>query len=237
MDKDADTNLLRIAAFLTQALDLDDEPSVLAADLLALKHDTNAGIWTIELESSIGPAAFLVYHYQRSIAAADGRTGQDLFDADLATLEQAGERDTPGPRILAHAVAENEAFILATTPATYRALTGESTIADREGSVDDLPRSSDPVQTRRDAASELLTLLGSAERQAQMWLSAIGAQGTPRPGDSATEETIEFTEEESALALFLLDDRGIQHVLRTLNLLLDIAHRRAANAPGLIPRD
>ncbi|MGH2531218.1 MAG: hypothetical protein ACRDJW_02820 [Thermomicrobiales bacterium] len=230
MDTGPDTQLPRIAAFLAQALDLEDDPNTLATELRALKRDANAGIWTIELDSSVGPAAFLVYHYQLSINAEDGRSGQELFDADLAILEQTSERGTPGPRILAHALADDEAYILATTPATYRALSGEASASDDLDSVDTLPPSSNPDHVRREAASELLTLLQSANDQARLWLSAIAAHGANRADEPDEEIAIEFNDEEAALALFLLDDRGMPHVLRTLNLLIESAHRHASIA-------
>src|SRR5215218_6440222 len=96
---------LKLASFVVQALDLGDSPDDLAAEITALKRDLNAGISSIELDSSVGPAAFLVYHYRLDVPDAEGRSGADLFAADLATLERAAEQDTPGPRILAHATA------------------------------------------------------------------------------------------------------------------------------------
>ena len=115
---------LRLAAFLNEALDLQEDLNTLAEEILPFKQDLNAGISTVELESSIGPAAFLIYHYELNTNDEDGQPGRQLFQSDLRTLERAATLNTPGPRILAHAVTEDEAYILATTPATHRALTG-----------------------------------------------------------------------------------------------------------------
>ena len=51
---------LRLAAFINEALELDEDPSDLAEEILPFKRDQNAGISTIELDSSIGVAAFLI---------------------------------------------------------------------------------------------------------------------------------------------------------------------------------
>ncbi len=94
---------LRLAAFLNEALDLQEDTDTLAGEILPFKRDLNAGISTVELDSSIGPAAFLIYHYALNTDDEDGRPGRDLFQSDLRTLERAATLNTPGPRILAHA--------------------------------------------------------------------------------------------------------------------------------------
>jgi hypothetical protein len=232
VDNGADTDSLHIAAFVAQALDLEDDPNLLAAELLPLKRDQNAGIWTIELDSSVGAAAFLVYHYVLSSSNDDGQTGRELFDADLATLTRAAERETPGPRILAHATTDDEAFVLATTPATFRALSGEESTAEPAAITGKAPTIAESDQARREAASELLTLLQSADQQAQTWLNALGAEAVHRRGGEADTETLAMNDEESALALYLLDDRSIQHLLRVLNFLIENARRLAEDATG-----
>src|SRR5215218_149859 len=116
---------LKAAAFLVQALDLMDDPHTVAEDVLELKRDVNAGIYTAQFDSSVGITAFLVYVYDLAVPDAEGRTGRDLFESDRQTLETAAERDVPGPRIMAHALTADDGFILTTTPATYRALTGQ----------------------------------------------------------------------------------------------------------------
>lgn len=50
---------LKLSSFVIQALDLGDEPAALAGEIVALKRDLNAGISSLELDSSVGPAAFL----------------------------------------------------------------------------------------------------------------------------------------------------------------------------------
>jgi hypothetical protein len=225
---------LRIAAFVIQALDLDDDPAALAGEIVALKRDPNAGISSIELDSSVGPAAFLVYHYLLSATDDEGRTGRDLFDADLATLEQAAAQESPGPRIVAHATAGDEAFILATTPATYRTLTGAPPLTDLEATAADLLPGPETAATRRTAAAELLRLLREADAQAAAWLRAIQTEGRLAPDDQTpdADDLLAFNEEEAALALFLLDERSIGHLLRVLNLLIASARQQAADALG-----
>jgi hypothetical protein len=226
-----DSQTLRLAAFVTQALDLADDPASLAAEITALKRDLNAGISSIELDSSIGPAAFLIYHYLLDTPNAEGITGRQLFDADLATLERAAEQDTPGPRILAHATAGDEAYVLATTPATYRALTGAPPLQDLEATAANLLPGADTAETRRAAASDLLRLLREANTQSTAWLNAIQAGGRLAPDDSAPD-LLTLNQEETALALYLLDDRSIGNLLRVLNLLLTTARQQASDALG-----
>lgn len=221
---------LKIAAFVIQALDLGDEPAALAGEIVALKRDLNAGISSIELDSSIGPAAFLVYHYLLDVPDAEGRSGRHLFDADLATLERAAAQETPGPRILAHATAGDEAYVLATTPATYRALTGSPPLDDLEATTADLLPGTDTAETRRTAAADLLRLLREADSHASAWLRAIRAEGRLTSGDADTADFLAFNQDETALALFLLDERSIGNLLRVLNLLIAAARQQATDA-------
>ena len=223
---------LKLASFVVQALDLGDEPAALATEIVALKRDLNAGISSIDLDSSVGPAAFLVYHYRLDVPDAEGRSGADLFAADLATLERAAEQETPGPRILAHATAGDEAYILATTPATYRAITGAPPLEAIEATAADLLPGTDTAEARRTAAAELLRLLREANTQATTWLRAIQAEGRLPSDDIGAADQLIFNDEESALALFLLDDRSIGNLLRVLNLLLTTAREQAADALG-----
>ncbi|MEZ4499006.1 MAG: hypothetical protein R2839_02865 [Thermomicrobiales bacterium] len=205
---------LRLAEFLRQALSLEDSAEELAEEFVPFKQDANAGIWTIELQSSIGTAPFLIYHYLLEAKGDDGRTGKTLFDSDVRTLERSAMIDSPGPRILAHAVAEGEAFILATTPATHRSLTGEG---------DYRPPSSDEPGDRAEAASKLVEALAEANRLAGQWLAALRAESIARGKDPQTGEFVEFNDAETALALYVLDDRSIRDLLATLNLMIESA--------------
>lgn len=219
---------LASAAFLNQVLDLDDDPSTLASDLSAIKRDQNAAIFTIQLESSVGPAAFLVYTYLLDTRGGDGRTGKELFDAGLETLQTAASRNTPGPRAVAHAETETHGFILATTPGTYRALTGNTREEALEPAPEDLPVSGDTDRIRSEAAAELLKLLQSANDEARTWLNAIRSVSSSQTGD--VSDLISFTEAETELALFLLDDSSIGDLLRSLNLLVATAQHHTAEA-------
>jgi hypothetical protein len=208
---------------LIEALNLEDVLDALAADLEPLKQEANAAIYAIELESSIGPTAFLTYVYHLDRRGDDGRSGRQLFDADLATLQQAASHDSPGPRVLAHAFVGDDGFILATTPATFRALTGQGHVGSLEATASILPSAVDTVEARRTAAGELLQILRSAESQATTWLTAIQSEGH-RDDDAE----LDFTPEETELALFLLDDKSIKQLLRVLNLLISAARESAA---------
>ena len=227
MTDDTDDQPLRAAAFLAQALGLPDEPAALAPDLARIERDAAAGVYAAELASSVGDAAFLVYAYDLAARDDAGRTGRDRFAADLATLQEAAERGVPGPRLLAHAATEDAAFLLATTPATYRALAGDDPVARLEATPADLPPG-DSLMARRTAAEELLRLLRAADAQATAWLAAT-ATGVESAGDSPT---LAFTPEETELALFLLDDRSINSLLQSLDLVLTTARAQATSAKG-----
>ena len=225
-----DTLAMASAAFLAQVLDLEDDPAILTDDLAAIKRDQNAAIYTIQLESSVGPAAFLVYTYVLDATGGDGHTGRELFDAGLATLQQAAARNTPGPRAVAHAETDEHGFILATTPGTYRALAGEAPPA-LEPQPADLPSTEDTERIRSEAAEELLRLLQEANAHARTWISAIQSAGASEgPIGDDVDDLIEFTETETELALFLLDDASIGDLLRSLNMLVSTAQQRAAEA-------
>ncbi len=212
----------RLAAFVNEALELDEDPSDLAEEILPFKRDQNAGISTIELESSIGVAAFLIYHYELNTADDDGRQGSEFFQTDLRTLERAATLNTPGPRIIAHAVTDDEAFILATTPATHRALTGT-------GSEESAPTIPDDArdEVRKETATNLLRLLSEANAQARDWLAAIQLSG-----ESSSAEQVDFHAEETGLALFLLDENNIRQLLQVLNLMVQSAKPNLPNQNG-----
>jgi hypothetical protein len=212
---------LRAAAFFHEALGSDVDPVELEPELVVLKIDAVARIYSVEVDSSVGTAAFLIYQYQLDASARDGKTGHDAFRADLETLELAAERETPGPRILAHATAGDEGYILATTPATYRALMGESAIGGITASEQDLLPTGDALEQRRTSADELLRLLKLANDQAKQWFAAVRAEG--QLGEVSAE--LEFSEEESALALFLIDESSVQDLLRLLSVMVSAAQR------------
>lgn len=226
----SDSPITRAAAlFLGQVLGLGEAPTDLSRDLSAIKRDANASIYTIQLESSVGPAAFLVYAYVLDERGGDGRTGKDVFDAGLETLQQAAANNSPGPRAVAHAETDEYGFILATTPGTYRALVGDgaqpSTI--EAGPADLLP-TADLERSRSANAEELLKLLREANRHASEWLDALRSSGLSY--DQGDQGMIQFTEEETELALFLLDDESIGSLLKSLNLLVSTAQQQAAQA-------
>lgn len=216
------------AAFLGQVLGLDETPGALAGDLSPIKRDANAAIFTVQLESSVGPAAFLVYAYLLDARGGDGRTGKETFDGGLETLQQAAVNDSPGPRAVAHAETDEYGFILATTPGTYRALVGEPNPEDLEARPSDLLPTGELERLRSERAEDLLRLLREANQVAADWLSAL--QGSGQSLDPEGDEIVAFTEYETELALFLLDDDSIGSLLRALNVLVATAQEQAAAA-------
>jgi hypothetical protein len=231
----ADAPIARAAAsFLGQVLGLGEAPTDLASDLSAIKRDANAAIFTVQLESSVGPAAFLVYAYALALRGGDGRTGKEVFDAGLETLQQAAANDSPGPRAVAHAETDEYGFILATTPGTYRALIGESAgTSGLEAKPSDLPPTRELERIRSESAEELQKLLRQANQHAADWLSAIQGSGQTfgeGPDEDDEQGFIEFTERETELALFLLDEESIGSLLKALNVMVATAQEQAAAA-------
>jgi len=220
------------AMFLGQVLGITESPDYLANDLSPIKRDANASIYTIQLDSSVGPAAFLVYAYVLDERGGDGRTGRELFDTGLATLQQAAQRSTPGPRAVAHATADPFGFILATTPGTYRALSGGPDVTDQiEASPADLMAIEDSARIRSELAHKLLNTLRSANVLATEWLTAVQiASQTEISNEEEIDDLLEFTEDETELALYLLDDESIGNLLRALSLLVATAQERTSQA-------
>lgn len=205
-----DSWLPRIASFVVQALNLEVNPSELISEIVALKRDESTGISALELQSSIGPTPFLIYHYEIA------QSGRALLDADLATLENAAKLDTPGPRIVAHAIAGDDAYILATTPGIQRSMTGTRPVPIKRAPLA-LERGRTKVPDR------LVDRLREANRLAGDWLAAIEASSA-----TGNDDDLSFTEQEAALALFLLDENSIQDLLRALNILISTARNQTA---------
>lgn len=226
-----DNLLMATAQFLIQALDLDDAPNAIANDLSTMKRDANAAISSIQLDTSIGLAGFLVYTYVLNRIGGDGKTGQELFDSGLETLQLAATRNTPGPRPVAHANTEEYGFILATAPGTWRALMGHTSTESIEAQPDDALTISNTESIRADAATELFDLLQKANTQAQTWLNALQA-ASRQAHESPEDGVIAFTEPETELALFLLDDDSVGALLRTMNMLVATAQDQATQAMG-----
>ena len=219
------------AAFLGQVLGLSDQPDHLATDLSPIKRDSNASIYTIQLESSVGPAAFLVYAYQLRERGGDGHTGRELFDSGLETLQQSARHATPGPRAVAHAETDDYGYILATTPGTFRALTeGQGTDVSVAAARAEGPTIEESFRVREETAGELLTTLKIANTHATAWLAAVHARD--EAGGDASQEagSIEFNPNETELALFLLDNESIGNLLRALNVLVSAAQTQASSA-------
>jgi hypothetical protein len=219
------------AAFIGEVLGINDAPDYLANDLSPIKRDANASIFTIQLDSSVGPAAFLVYGYLLHDRGGDGRTGKELFDTGLATLRKAAQLETPGPRAVAHAETDDFGFILATTPGTYRALTGEGDVGQSlEASPADLMATEEAMRMRSRLAQDLLHTLREANAKAAEWLQAIQAASLDDNPGAEPEALLEFTEDETELALYLLDDDSISSMLRALNLLVSTAQQHTSQA-------
>lgn len=226
-----DTLMMATAQFLIQALELTDSPEEIANDLSPMKRDSNAAISSIQLDTSIGLAGFLVYTYVLNRTGGDGKTGKELFDTGLETLQLAANRNTPGPRPVAHADTDEYGFILATAPGTWRALMGHTSTESIEAQPDDALTVGNTESIREEAARELFDLLQKANTQAVNWLSAIQAASRQAQEDP-DQGTISFTESETELAIFLLDDDSVGALLRTMNMLVATAQDQAAQAMG-----
>ncbi|CAA9561077.1 MAG: hypothetical protein AVDCRST_MAG73-3702 [uncultured Thermomicrobiales bacterium] len=216
-----DNQAIRAAAFLARALALPATPEEIALDLERVAERDTGPTFAVELDSSVGPAAFLIYVYE---LAADG-AARATFNGDLGTLEDAAERGGPGPRIVAHLDDGAFGFILATAPATARALLGaaESTAPVPEAAI---PRSAaEGLRQRAEAAGQLLRLLTAANAEAVRWLAAAETAGSPADSNGPPT-TLDLTPEETALALLLLDDAGVRALLRTMNAVLAAAGGR-----------
>lgn len=217
---------LAAASFLVQALGLDDDPAAIASEFVTLKEDANASIHSVQLDSSVGPAAFLVYVYVLNVVDKSGASGGDLYETGRMTLDQVADLDSPGPRMVAHADTGTHGFILATTPATWRALQGEAT-GPPKATAADLPPPSATAEDRASAAEELHRTLRAANSTAQAWLAAV--QAAAESGD----DPIEFSEAELALALHVMDDANIRPLLNSLNLLISTAQQQAGNVANM----
>jgi hypothetical protein len=212
---------LGAAAFLAQALGLPDSPETIATELSNVREDTIAGIYSLELDSSIGVAAFLIYAYALRKLDAEGTSGEKLYSEGLTILQQATEQDTPGPRMVAHADTSTMGFILATSPATWRALQGEKQTP-LVATAAEMSPSSLPDRERASLAEDLHRSLKSTNDQARAWLAAIRSAGAIEDG-----KILSFTEEETALALFVLDSTNVESTLTALNLLVASAREQA----------
>lgn len=201
---DLDRDARRAASFLIEALDLRDDLETVGRELSLVDRDRIVTVYAAEFESSVGPAAFLVYLYRLAELDDDGRHGRDRFRDDLKTLETAAKLDAPGPRAVGHVESEDEALILATSPAVWRALRGEPAAEPLK-----TPDAGELAKTRGDQALDLLRLLREADGTAEAWLAAIDAAGSA-----------ELTSEEVELSLFLNDERSIKNLLQALNRLL-----------------
>lgn len=202
---------VRAAAFLTQALDIVLDANAAAEELSIVSTEGDLTTYAMELEASFGPAAFLIYVYT-FVDPALGGTGQIPYEAAIRTLQTAAARNTPGPRLLANGESDVEGFLLATTPATYRLMAGEPE------PVGDSPSDFRDAKVRADSAQAMLTHLREANAAATRWLATAGSGG----GDE-----LAFADDETELALFLLDDRSIQDLLHAVNLLISTARAAA----------
>lgn len=213
------TMAIAAASFLAQVLELQDDPVSIVPELIPIKEEAHAAIYSVELDSSIGTAAFLLYVYALREPDPEGGTGVDRYQEGLRALRQAADRDTPGPRMVAHADTDAFGFILATTPATWRALQGQEP-SSLVATAADLPAISVTPEQRATIAEDLHRSLKEASEHAASWLEAV------RGGE------VTFTEEETALALFVLDNANIQPVLAALNLLVTSAQEQAGKVAG-----
>lgn len=220
---------LAAASFLAQALELGDDPADIAGELTEISESADTAVFSVELDSSVGSAAFLVYVYALGEGGdSDGGSGADQYRQALETLEQAAERDTPGPRMVANAETDHVAFILATTPATWRRLQGEEPAV--VATEADLPATISSNEQRASLAEDLHRSLRETNEHARRWLAAVRAA---RP-DGAE---IALSEEETALALHVLDEANVSPLLTALNLLIASAQEQAGKVLSQHPKE
>ena len=223
---------LLAARFIIQTLSLDLVPEVLVPTLNRIERDDQTAVYAVQLESSVGPAAFLIYGYETSLAGKRGSAAQKRFATDVRTLEVAQSRNVPGPRLIASGELGGNSFVLATDPQTFAALAGIDASA---STVSDADRDRDPVDVRRDAAGRLVTLLRDADRQAGRWLRAIDRQENTVLSASSQTAPIAFDDVETELALYLLGPDGIRNILTLASRILESA--QAANEASLSVND
>lgn len=154
---------LYAARFIIATLSLDLVPEVLRPTLNRIERDDSTAVYAVQLESSVGPAAFLIYGYETSRPGTAGRDSQTRFTTDIRTLEIAQARNVPGPRLVASGELGGNSFVLATDPQTFAALAGVDVATSPELAGD---RDREPSEVRRIAAEGLLSLLRDADRQA-----------------------------------------------------------------------
>ncbi len=203
---------LKAAAFVIQVLELEADPVEMAGAMSPLKRGPAGGITAVELSSSGGATPFLIYHYRL------GSAGASPFEADVATMEQAERLGTPGPRIIASASGGTEAYILATTPHVQRMLAGEPA-----RDAPPLPDVAAAERRRHETPGNLINAIRTANGLAAEWLAALRV-AAEQSGDAE----LTFTDEESALTLYLLDDASAGDLLRALNLALSAARGQIA---------
>ncbi|HET7094895.1 MAG TPA: hypothetical protein VFI22_15495 [Thermomicrobiales bacterium] len=204
-----DENLTgRAAAFVAQALDMPGNPNQLAADLDLVADDGLAATFATELESTAGVVAFLIYVYRLTSRDANGTLGRERMASDLATMEEAERLDAPGPRPVAQADDGALGFVLATTPAMMRTLSGEAASANEPAPMD-----------RGEAAAALLGQLRAAEAAARSWLASAPDDAAPR------------TPEEAELALYLLEPGTLDPLLTAIRRLTMVVDDAEKNAP------
>lgn len=200
------------ASFLIEMLDLQDDVEAVAQELTLVDRDQVVTVFAAEFESSVGPAAFLVYLYRLEQVGDDGRKGSERFREDQETLATAARLDTPGPRAIGQAETDDDGLILATSPAVFRALQGIP-----EPAPEPKPAMTPAAarKVREEQSQRLLRLLRSANRAAEAWLAAVDASEDPSQIPEETEVT-----------LFLNDETSIKSLLLALNRLLDPGGKR-----------
>jgi hypothetical protein len=222
---------LLAARFIIDALSLELVPEVLVPTLNRIERDDQTAVYAVQLESSVGPAAFLVYGYETGQNGKRGAESQQRYATDLRTLEVAQSRNVPGPRLIASGELGGNRFVLATDPQTFAALAGVAVTEPPEGGSD---RDREPAELRRQSAEALITLLRDADRQAGRWLRAIDRQRVAEDANTSGSSVIAFDDMETELALYLLGPNGIRNILTLASTILETAQSGTAS---FVPAD
>jgi hypothetical protein len=196
------------AAFLGEALSLAGAHEEIEAGLETIHAGEQEAVFAAELETSGGPVAFLIYAFRSS------GDGPDRQSEAVETMLRAAEFETPGPRLVAEAEAAGWGMLLATTPAGLAILAGEE--ADPHALEPERGPRLDAA-ARAQAADALLDALRTANERA----AELGRM-LPPPGAE------DWTTEERALMLFLLDPGSLGELTRVMRWLADEAGRAGA---------
>lgn len=195
MDDVFDESRLVAASFIAEALGLEGKPAELAADLVEIGSAPLLATYAVELDSSRGRVALLIWLYDLDRVDDANVNGRQQRDRDLEMLEAAVRLGAPGPRLIASGEVGRWGAVLATTPGDHARLGGQAVAS--AANLSNTPMATDD---RARLAGELLVALRRSVYLAETYLAA-------------SEQSAERTSEEAELGLFLTDPRSLEPLL------------------------